>query len=114
MDRNASASIVERGSAPDWIIVGLGAIVAVIAVVVAEIPTAFGVIVGLVVVATGIWDMNAPSVAAVGGEAAGGLLTFLLPWIGSFASFGIAWAIWALGVLVVVAAAWSWASHPTN
>lgn len=111
---NINESMVDRGSVPDWIIMLLGALVAVVSLVNTQIPTGWGVLVGVLIVAIGAWDMYRPSAAAVAGEAAAGLLTVVFPWIAGFAGAGIAWLIWILGILIIVGAVWSWASHPTN
>lgn len=114
MGREMNANIVDRGSAPDWLIIAFGAVIAVLAFVNDTISTPWGIVVGLVVVVAGCYDMFQPSALAVLAEAVAGALLFALPWIGGFAASSIAWLVWAIGLLTVVSAAWSWASHPTN
>ncbi len=114
MSRDLGSSIVDRGSAPDWIIIALGALLLALSVAVSSIPAAIGVIVGLLVVAAGVWNMLRPSDLGVAAEGASGLVTFILPWLGGFSGTGGAWVAWLLGLLIVAAAVWSWASHPAN
>lgn len=114
MNRNVSESIVDRGSAPDWLVMLFGVLVAVLALVSDAVPTAWGILVGILVVGVAAWDMYRPSALAVILEAVTGALTFVLPWVGGFSGSSVAWLAWILGLLIIVGAAWSWASHPTN
>lgn len=80
----------------------------------ADIPTVGGVAVGLLVIAVAVWDMWLPSGLTAIAEAAAGLVVFLLPWIAGFAGSSGSWLAWTFGVLIALAAAWSWAAHPAQ
>lgn len=107
-------STTDKGSFPDWAILALGAVFGVCSVVMPSIPTAVGVVAGLLVVAVAVWDMWLPTTFSVAGEAASGLVVFLLPWFGGFAGSSGSWLSWILGILVILCAAWSWAAHPAH
>lgn len=105
---------VDRGSVPTWLVLALGVIFGVAALVMAPIPAVLGVIGGLLVVASAVYDMWRPSTLSVGLEAASGLVVFVLPWVGSYAGSGASWLTWLLGLLIIAGAAWSWAAHPAR
>lgn len=105
---------VDRGSIPAWLILGLGVIFGVVSLVMSPIPKVLGVIWGLLVVGSAVYDMWRPSTLSVGLEAASGVLVFLLPWIGRFAGTSASWLTWVFGILIIAGAAWSWGAHPAR
>lgn len=102
---------IDRGWAPDCVILGLGVIFGICAVAMPAVPIAIGLVLGVLLVGVAVWDMKLPSEFSVVGQAMAGVALFALPWVGSFAGSSAAWLSWIFATLVVITAAWSWASH---
>ena len=105
---------LEKGLVPDWIILGLGVVLAALSFGLEQIPTAFGAILGAAIVAAALWDMQRPQMIALLVIAVLTVATLALPFFGGFAFSGAAWGVWLLGIALGVCAAWSWAAHPTT
>lgn len=113
------------GSVPDWCIVALGVIMFFVGVFVNNITAEnytyasmwmwWSIILGILMVLAGLWDMASPGLAPVWAEGILSFLVFLLPWFTLGAGLqGSHWIAWAVGVLGCICTIWAWASQSTS
>lgn len=114
MNTQPPTKIANWKSVPDWINLAFGALLIILAVAIEQVHTTYGVVLGLVLIAAVVWDMVMPSTLSAAAQGIAGFLIFLLPWFGSFAGSGASWLAWTIGILTIIVAIWSWASHPSK
>lgn len=111
----SGSSSANWGSAPDWANLFLGGLLVVLAAIVDSYTwTWWGIFMGILLILAALWDMSVPSAAAAISQGIVGLVIFLLPWFGSFASASAGWISWTIGILAVICAIWAWAANPNS
>ncbi len=93
----------------DWvaIIAGLVSAVSTIWIKQAGASTALMIVFGVLLIASGLYNLAAPGQpVAEYAQAVIGLLLFLSPWFGSYATqMGVAWFSWICGAVAVIVTA---------
>ena len=93
---------------PDWVNVVLGVFFAVSSLFVTNMSFMWSVILGAVVALVALWALaTAAPQLAEWVQVVAGVVTFISPWIGGFASGLAGWIAWGVGIVVILLALWS-------
>lgn len=115
MTEQTNRSISNWRNVPDWCFLALGVVLVVIAFAMETTEPWSAAILGTLMVLAALWDLASPSIAAVWAEGIVAFIVFLIPWFSAWLpnqySGAGSWVTWAVGVLGMICAAWSWASH---
>lgn len=115
MTHSSASSSTRWNNVADWSYLVLGVLMLICGIFLDNTDTWASSIAGVVMAGVALWDLAAPSIAATWAEGIVAFVVFLLPWFstwlpGDYNGPG-SWLTWAGGVLGMVCAAWSWASH---
>lgn len=96
----------------DWVAVAAGLCAAVVSIWMAPMSGAamyMMLVPAILMIAAGVWSLAAPGLVSMEWIiAATGVLLFISPWVGGFASeTGPAWTSWICGAVGVVAGLWA-------
>lgn len=105
----AAVTNVQWKTWQDWVNVAAGVVLALSPVWASfNSASAWPIVAGIVIAVVGLWALGtSASKAAEWVQVVVAVITFILPWIGKFATATGAWWTWILAVIVLVLALWS-------